>query len=59
MLYEVITDRWHSTENPDGNMPRIQTSDPAGNFTFSDFWLTDASYLRINNVTLSYDLPVV
>ncbi len=54
---DLILERWHQTENPDGNMPRIQTSDPAGNFSFSDFWLSDASYLRINNVTLSYDLP--
>ena len=53
----LILDRWHATENPNGNMPRIQTSDPAGNFSFSDFWLSDASFLRINNVTLSYDIP--
>lgn len=53
----LILDRWHPTENPDGNMPKIQTSDPAGNFSFSDFWLSDASFLRVNNVTFSYDLP--
>ncbi len=56
---DLILDRWHQTENPDGNMPRIQTSDPAGNFSFSDFWLSDASFLRINNITLSYDVPKV
>lgn len=54
----LALDRWHPTQNPDGNMPKIQTSDKAGNFSnFSDFWLTDASYLRINNVSLSYDIP--
>jgi len=53
----LILDRWHATENPDGNMPRIQTSDAAGNFSFSDFWLSDASFLKISNVTFSYDVP--
>ena len=53
----LALDRWHATENPDGNMPKIRTSDPAGNFSFSDFWLSDASYLRINNVSLLYDIP--
>jgi len=54
----LALERWHPTENPDGNMPKIQTSDKAGNFSnFSDFWLTDASYLRINNVMLSYNVP--
>ena len=54
----LALDRWHPTENPDGNMPKIQTSDKAGNFSnFSDFWLTDASYLRINNVSLLYNIP--
>ncbi len=53
----LILDRWHQTENPDGNMPRIQTSDPAGNFSFSEFWLSDASFLKISNITFSYDVP--
>lgn len=54
----LALERWHPTENPDGNMPMIRTSDSSGNIgNFSDFWLTDASYMRINNVSLFYDIP--
>ena len=52
-----ILDRWN-TLNPNGNMPRIIKGDPSNNLSdFSDFWLSDASYFRINNVNLKYSLP--
>jgi TonB-linked SusC/RagA family outer membrane protein len=54
---DIIMGRWDAINNPDGNMPKVLTSDPAGNLNFSEFWLTDASYLRINNVNLSYNIP--
>ncbi len=54
----VILHRWNAVSNPKGTLPRVTRSDPAGNLAeFSDIWLSDASYLRINNVNLSYDLP--
>ncbi|MDR2086370.1 MAG: TonB-dependent receptor [Dysgonamonadaceae bacterium] len=42
---------------PNSNdIPRIAANDPNGNFgTNSDWYLEDASYLRIKNVTVSYD----
>jgi TonB-dependent starch-binding outer membrane protein SusC len=53
-----ILDRWNQTLNPNGKMPRIKKGDPSANMSdFSDFWLTDASYFRINNVNLKYSLP--
>jgi hypothetical protein len=53
-----ILDRWNQTLNPDGNMPRIKKGDPSANMSdFSDFWLADASYFRINNLNLKYSLP--
>jgi hypothetical protein len=54
----VILNRWEATSNPNGTLPRLSRSDPANNLAdFSDIWLSDASYLRINNINLSYDLP--
>jgi TonB-linked SusC/RagA family outer membrane protein len=53
-----ILDRWHPTENPDGNMPRITKVDPNNNIgDISDFWLSNASFLRINNVNIKYMIP--
>jgi len=53
-----VLDRWHETKNPDGNMPKITKADAAGNATrTSDFWLSDASFLKISNVNLRYLVP--
>ncbi len=53
-----ILDRWHPTENPNGNMPRITKVDPGKNIgEISDFWVDDASFLRINNINIRYIIP--
>ncbi|SMO50487.1 TonB-linked outer membrane protein, SusC/RagA family [Fodinibius sediminis] len=51
----LILDRYHPEKNPDGKYPRVTANDAGSNLLFSDFWLSDASYLRISNVNLSYD----
>ena len=48
-------DRW-SEENPNGNFPRLSLSSQTNN-AFSTFWLQNASYLRMKNLTLAYTLP--
>ena len=48
-------DRW-SEENPNGNFPRLSLQSQTNN-AFSTFWLQDASYLRMKNLTLAYTLP--
>lgn len=53
----MILDRWHETKNPDGSMPRVDVSDKGKNKEFSDFWLRDASFLRVKNVNLNYNIP--
>jgi TonB-linked SusC/RagA family outer membrane protein len=53
----IILDRWHETKNPDGQMPRVDVRDVGKNKEMSDFWLRDASFLRIKNVNLNYNLP--
>ena len=51
-----ILDAW-STTNTGSNIPILSKTDSNGNFTTaSDWYLEDASYLRIKNVTVSYDL---
>ena len=48
-------DRW-SEENPNGNFPRLSLRSQTNN-QMSTFWLQDASYLRMKNLTLAYTLP--
>ena len=48
-------DRW-SEENPNGNFPRLSLTSQT-NYAFSSFWLQDASYVRMKNLTLAYTLP--
>ena len=47
--------RW-SEENPNGNFPRLSLTSQT-NYAFSSFWLQDASYVRMKNLTLAYTLP--
>lgn len=50
-----ILNAW-TPENTDTNIPRLTTQDPNSNFaTTSTWYLEDASYLRIKNVTVGYD----
>jgi TonB-linked SusC/RagA family outer membrane protein len=54
---QYMMDRW-SPENPDPNAryPRL-TATPNPNYTyFSDIYMNDGDYLRIQNVSLGYDL---
>ncbi|MCB0594372.1 MAG: TonB-dependent receptor [Phaeodactylibacter sp.] len=43
--------------NPDSNIPRPSTNDNNRNNRMSDRFIEDGSYLRIQNVRLSYTLP--
>ena len=53
-----ILDRWNATLNPNGNMPKVTKNDLAHNATnYSSFWLSDASFFKINNVNLRYLVP--
>jgi len=54
----VFLDRWTPT-NPSETFPRLwynnKQNDPGSNP--SSFWVKDASYLRVKNVTFSYTIP--
>ncbi|MCM0343756.1 TonB-dependent receptor, partial [Bacteroides fragilis] len=48
-------DRW-TPENRNASYPRI-TKDSQINYETSSFWLQNASYVRLKNVSLGYNLP--
>lgn len=49
--------RW-TGEGTSNEIPRFTTTDPNKNYsTMSDFFIKDASYLRLKNITLGYTLP--
>lgn len=50
-----LTDSW-TPDNPNARLPRISARNQytAENFSNSDFWLEDASYLRLKNIQISY-----
>lgn len=54
--FEHNLDRW-TPDNPDASEPRVLI-DSNSNQAGSDFWLQDASYVRLKNLELAYNLPV-
>lgn len=52
----VAVSNRYSSQNPDGNMPRYNQWHN-NNWRVSDRFIEDGSYLRIQNVTLGYNLP--
>ncbi len=55
---EWVEDSW-TEENTDASLPIMTTYElsSSDNFRSSDFWLKDASYLRLKNIQLSYSIP--
>lgn len=54
-VLERHLDRW-TPENHDATYPRL-TRNSQTNFATSSFWLQDASYVRLKNISLGYNLP--
>ena len=55
---EVFDNRWISNEStPNAKYPRAFNKDDGMNTRYSDFWLYDASFIRLKNLVLSYTLP--
>lgn len=51
---KAVLNRWQY-EGQVTNMPRAVYDDPMENNTFSTRWIEDASYLKLRNVTFSYN----
>jgi TonB-linked SusC/RagA family outer membrane protein len=55
----TVLNRWRSeTEPGDGKTPRANASTTGQSNAVSSRWVEDGSYLRIQNITLGYKLPV-
>ncbi len=50
-------ERYHEVNNPDGTLPAFSMGVRKQNTKYSDFWLKEITYLRLENVNLSYNLP--
>ena len=46
-----------SVDNQDSHIPAITSDDGGRNTVANDFWLQDASYLKLRNATLGYTFP--
>ncbi|GAB3908457.1 TonB-dependent receptor [Larkinella knui] len=54
----TVLNRWQSAQQPgDGTTPRANTRSTGNNNAISSRWVEDASYFRIRNITLGYNLP--
>ena len=53
----ALNRRWMA-EGQQTDIPQITYGDPMGNSRFSDRWIEDGSYLKLKNVTLSYQIPI-
>jgi hypothetical protein len=49
-----VTNRW-TLEGDVTTMPKATYGDPMGNSRFSDRWIEDASYIKLKQLTLSYN----
>ena len=53
----TVLNRWTPT-NPSKSIPRPVYGDPRQNNRFSDRWVEDAGFMRLQNVELAYRIPV-
>ncbi len=53
----LVRERW-TPENPSSVYPRLSALYSQTNFKFSDRFIEDGSFVRLQNVTLSYNFPV-
>ena len=52
----IWLDAW-TPENKGASMPRIAFNKQSNNLMASDFWLQDASYVRLKNLQFGYTIP--
>lgn len=53
--FQTVLNRWRM-EGDLTTIPQASPGDPMGNARFSDRWIEDGSYMRLKNLTLSYNL---
>ncbi|GBU07793.1 SusC/RagA family TonB-linked outer membrane protein [Bacteroidales bacterium] len=57
---EWLTEAWTPERGSSATLPILTTYEGSQNenFRLNDFWLRDASYLRMKNIQLTYNVPV-
>jgi hypothetical protein len=53
----AMANRWR-TPGQITNIPKATYGDPMGNSRFSDRWIEDGSYLRVRNISISYNVHI-
>ena len=56
VINRKFLDAWSPT-NQDSRIPALTTNDGGRNTVANDFWLQDASYLKLRNVSVGYTFP--
>ncbi|NQU84683.1 MAG: SusC/RagA family TonB-linked outer membrane protein, partial [Mariniphaga sp.] len=51
-----VLSRWQR-DGQETDVPRANWKDPIGNSAFSTRWIEDGSFMRVKNITLSYNIP--
>ncbi|MEN9917980.1 MAG: hypothetical protein RL662_416 [Bacteroidota bacterium] len=46
---------WHAIQRPDATLPANRANNE-GNYLYNNYWIEDAWFIRLQNLTLSYDL---
>ncbi|MDR0698814.1 MAG: TonB-dependent receptor [Tannerella sp.] len=55
---DYYNERWISaTETPNAKYPRAFANNDSFNMKDSEFWLRDASFIRLKNIELAYNVP--
>lgn len=54
--YEQHKNYW-TPENMQAEFPRLTWGDAGNNYQHSSFWMKDASYIRLKNIQVGYNLP--
>lgn len=54
--FKEVLNRW-TPENPTNKYPRLSANNNSSNFMFSDRYIEDGSFIRLQNVTLGYSFP--
>ncbi|MFL5746016.1 MAG: SusC/RagA family TonB-linked outer membrane protein [Niastella sp.] len=52
-----LVNRWRA-QGQITNIPKATYGDPMGNSRFSDRWIEDGSYLRLRNISVSYNVRI-
>jgi TonB-linked SusC/RagA family outer membrane protein len=55
--FQTVLNRWRM-EGDVTSIPKATPGDRMGNARFSDRWIEDGSYMRLKNITLSYNLDL-